>query len=40
MASSVESLLRRLFDRYGVMNRTELVVLAIREGWIESGLPA
>lgn len=31
---TVESHLRRLFNRYGVMNRTELAVLAVREGWI------
>lgn len=34
---TVESHLRRLFDRYGVVSRTELAVLALREGWIESG---
>jgi DNA-binding NarL/FixJ family response regulator len=33
---TVESHLNRLFDRYGAMNRTELAVLALREGWIES----
>lgn len=33
---TVESHLHRLFDRYGAMNRTELAVLALREGWIES----
>ena len=33
---TVESHLRRLFDRYGAMNRTELAVLALREGWIEN----
>lgn len=32
---TVESHLRRLFNRYAVMNRTELAVLAIREGWVE-----
>jgi DNA-binding CsgD family transcriptional regulator len=32
---TVESHLRRLFDRYGVANRTELAVLAIREGWVD-----
>jgi DNA-binding NarL/FixJ family response regulator len=32
---TVESHLRRMFDRYAVMNRTELAVLALREGWIE-----
>jgi DNA-binding NarL/FixJ family response regulator len=31
---TVESHLRRLFDRYGVLSRTELAVLAVREGWI------
>ncbi|MEO5703736.1 MAG: response regulator transcription factor [Candidatus Limnocylindrales bacterium] len=36
-ARTVESHLRRLFDRYGVVSRTELAVLALREGWIESG---
>jgi DNA-binding NarL/FixJ family response regulator len=33
---TVESHLRRLFDRYGVASRTELAVLAIREGWVGS----
>jgi DNA-binding NarL/FixJ family response regulator len=37
---TVESHLRRLFDRYGVMNRTELAVLALREGWIRPGMPS
>ena len=37
---SVESHLRRLFNRYAVMNRTELAVLALREGWVDPGLPA
>ncbi len=32
---TVESHLRRLFNRYGVMNRTELAVLAMREGWVK-----
>jgi DNA-binding NarL/FixJ family response regulator len=31
---TVESHLRRLFDRYGVLSRTELVVLAMAEGWV------
>ena len=31
---TVESHLRRLFDRYGVASRTELAVLALREGWV------
>jgi DNA-binding NarL/FixJ family response regulator len=30
---TVESHLRRLFDRYGVLSRTELAVLSIDEGW-------
>jgi DNA-binding NarL/FixJ family response regulator len=30
---TVESHLRRLFDRYGLVSRTELAVLAIDEGW-------
>jgi DNA-binding NarL/FixJ family response regulator len=37
---TVESHLRRLFNRYGVMNRTELAVLALREGWVEQTPPA
>jgi len=37
---TVESHLRRLFDRYAVLSRTELAVLAIREGWVaEKGRP-
>ena len=32
---TVESHLRRLFDRYGVVSRTELAILSLREGWIE-----
>jgi DNA-binding NarL/FixJ family response regulator len=32
---TVESHLRRLFNRYGVLNRTELAVLALREGWVD-----
>lgn len=31
---TVESHLRRLFGRYGVFSRTELAMLAVREGWI------
>ncbi|HEX7473059.1 MAG TPA: response regulator transcription factor [Candidatus Limnocylindrales bacterium] len=34
---TIESHLRRLFDRYGVASRTELAVLALREGWVGSG---
>jgi DNA-binding NarL/FixJ family response regulator len=36
-ARTVESHLRRLFDRYGVVSRTELAILAVREGWIDAG---
>jgi DNA-binding NarL/FixJ family response regulator len=36
---TVESHLRRLFDRYGLVSRTELAVLAMREGWT-AGPPA
>jgi DNA-binding NarL/FixJ family response regulator len=31
---TVESHLRRLFDRYGLVSRTEVAVLAIDEGWV------
>ncbi|MEX2245108.1 MAG: response regulator transcription factor [Dehalococcoidia bacterium] len=31
---TVESHLRTLFDRYGVMSRTELALHAVQEGWI------
>ena len=31
---TVESHLRRLFERYGLQSRTELAVLALDEGWI------
>jgi DNA-binding NarL/FixJ family response regulator len=34
---TVESHLRRLFDRYGLLSRTELAVLAIEEGWVVPG---
>lgn len=34
---TVESHLRRLFDRYGLLSRTELAVTAIDEGWVEAG---
>jgi DNA-binding NarL/FixJ family response regulator len=34
---TVESHLRRLFDRYGLLSRTELVVVAIDEGWVDAG---
>ena len=32
---TIESQLRRLFDRYDVGSRTALVRLAERQGWIE-----
>jgi DNA-binding NarL/FixJ family response regulator len=35
-ARTVESHVRRLFDRYGVVSRAELAVLAVSEGWIEA----
>jgi DNA-binding NarL/FixJ family response regulator len=35
-ARTVESHVRRLFDRYGVVSRAELAVLAVEEGWIEA----
>jgi len=35
-ARTVESHLRRLFDRYGVVSRAELAVLAMHEGWVET----
>jgi two-component system, NarL family, response regulator DesR len=38
-ARTVESHLRRLFDRYGVVSRAELAVLALTEGWIEPPRP-
>jgi DNA-binding NarL/FixJ family response regulator len=31
---TVESHLRRLFGQYGVLSRTELAMLAVREGWL------
>ena len=31
---TVESHLHRLFDRYGLLSRTELAVLAVNEGWV------
>jgi DNA-binding NarL/FixJ family response regulator len=34
---TIESQLRRLFDRYDVASRTALVRLAERQGWIEAG---
>jgi DNA-binding NarL/FixJ family response regulator len=34
-AKTVESHLRRLFERHGVASRTELATRAIRDGWLE-----
>jgi len=34
-AKTVESHLRRLFDRFGVASRTELATRALREGWLD-----
>lgn len=31
---TVESHLRRMFDRYGVLSRTELAVMCVRDGWL------
>jgi len=33
---TIEGHLRRMFDRCGVMNRTELAVLALKEGWVST----
>jgi DNA-binding NarL/FixJ family response regulator len=33
---TVETHLRRLFDRYGTANRVELAVLALQEGWVDA----
>lgn len=35
---TVETHIRRLFDRYGISNRVELAVLALREGWVDVGI--
>jgi DNA-binding NarL/FixJ family response regulator len=34
---TVETHIRRLLDRYGCGNRTELAVLALREAWVNAG---
>ena len=34
-AKTVETHLRRIFERYGVASRTELATRALREGWLE-----
>jgi DNA-binding NarL/FixJ family response regulator len=37
---TIESHLRRMFDRYRVFSRTELAVLAMREGWVSGAQPS
>jgi DNA-binding NarL/FixJ family response regulator len=32
---TVESHVARMLDRYGASNRTELAVMALREGWVD-----
>jgi DNA-binding CsgD family transcriptional regulator len=32
---TVESHLRRLFDRYGVGSRVELIATCVRAGWVD-----
>jgi DNA-binding NarL/FixJ family response regulator len=39
-AKTVEGMLRRLFDRYAVDNRTQLARYAARQGWVQSWAPA
>lgn len=34
-AKTVESHLRRIFERVGVVSRTELATRALREGWLD-----
>jgi len=36
---TVEGMLRRLYDRYGTANRTQLARFAMRQGWLTSELP-
>jgi DNA-binding NarL/FixJ family response regulator len=39
-SKTIESHLHRMFDRYGVFTRTELVMTAIRQGWLSGeGVP-
>jgi DNA-binding NarL/FixJ family response regulator len=38
-AKTVEGMLRRLFDRYAVDNRTQLARYAARQGWLQSWVP-
>jgi DNA-binding NarL/FixJ family response regulator len=37
---TVEGMLRRLYDRYGTANRTQLARFAMRQGWLTNELPA
>lgn len=37
---TVEGMLRRLYDRYGTANRTQLARFAMRQGWLTNDLPA
>ena len=37
---TVEGMLRRLYDRYGTANRTQLARFAMRQGWLTNQLPA
>jgi DNA-binding NarL/FixJ family response regulator len=36
---TVEGMLRRLFDRYGTANRTQLVRFSMRQGWLTNQAP-
>ena len=36
---TVEGMLRRLYDRYGTANRTQLARFAMRQGWLTNELP-
>jgi two-component system NarL family response regulator len=36
---TVEGMLRRLYDRYGTMNRTQLVRFSMRQGWLTNEPP-
>jgi DNA-binding NarL/FixJ family response regulator len=35
---TIEGMIRRLFDRYGVDNRTQLARFAMRQGWLTSAV--
>lgn len=37
VVKSVEGMIRRLFDRYGVDNRTQLARFALAQGWLTGG---